>query len=128
MGSAEASRKELSARQTLAPCVTRRFQARERPGAAHARAIHEATAEFTKAGPDGTLVTEQVSLDIGNPGEAYVLIPPEIGYALQASGPPALNQRPDRLTLRFFHDTQHFALGTGPPLRRDAHNCSGWNR
>jgi hypothetical protein len=48
------------------------------------RAFHIATAEFTNLGPDGTLVTKEVSIRVGDPGEAYVLIPTEVGYDLQA--------------------------------------------
>lgn len=88
-----------------------------RPGcAATARAFHKATAEFTKLGPEGTLVTNKVSIRVGDPGEAYVCIPTEVGYALQAGSclahnSSALPKRPDRLALSYFHDTQHFALG-----------------
>ncbi|KAL5434963.1 hypothetical protein PMIN06_011231 [Paraphaeosphaeria minitans] len=83
--------------------------------AAAARAFHNATAEFTKLCPEGTLVTKEVSIRVGDPGEAYVCTPTEVGYALQAGGclahsPSALPKRLDRLTLSYFHDTQQFAL------------------
>ncbi|KAF1974044.1 hypothetical protein BU23DRAFT_579991 [Bimuria novae-zelandiae CBS 107.79] len=54
-----------------------------------ARALHNATAEFTELGPEGTLVTKDVSIRIGDPGEAYVCIPTEVGYALQADSSPS---------------------------------------
>jgi hypothetical protein len=83
---------------------------------AAARAFHNAIAEFTRLGPNGTLVTNEVSIRVGDSGEAYVCIPTEVGYALQAGSclvhdSSALPKRPDRLTLSYFHDTQHFALG-----------------
>lgn len=86
-----------------------------------ARAHHTATAKFTNLGPEGTPVTKEVSIQVGEPGDAYVLIPTEVGDALQAgnnlvnssSAPP---KRPDRLTLSYFHDTQHFALGNSSPF------------
>ncbi|KAF2444495.1 hypothetical protein P171DRAFT_432517 [Karstenula rhodostoma CBS 690.94] len=92
-------------------------------GAAAARAFHNATAEFTRLGPEGTLVTNKVSIRVGDPGEAYVCIPTEVGYALQAGGclahnSSALPKRPDRLTLSYFHDTQHFALDSSPGCPR----------
>ncbi|KAF1952282.1 hypothetical protein CC80DRAFT_363795, partial [Byssothecium circinans] len=74
------------------------------------RACHTATAEFSNLGPDGTLVTKEVSIEVGDPGEAYVLIPTEVGYALQAgsyltNSSSALPKRPDRLALSYFHDS-----------------------
>lgn len=82
--------------------------------AATSRAYHTAKAEFTSLGPEGTLVSREVTIQVGDPGEAYVLIPTEVGDALRtgsclanSSAPP---KRPDRLTLSYFHDTQHFAL------------------
>jgi hypothetical protein len=80
------------------------------------RACHIATAEFTNLRPDGTPVKKDVSIRVGDPGEAYVLIPTEVGYALQAgSCLSALPKRPDRFALSYFHDTQHFAFGNCPP-------------
>ena len=82
-----------------------------RPCRAAVRTFHHATGEFTKLGPEGTLVTEEVSIQVGDPGEAYVCIPTEVGYALQASGGAAHTKRPDRLAITYFHDTHHFAFG-----------------
>ncbi|KAH7399647.1 hypothetical protein BKA66DRAFT_452276 [Pyrenochaeta sp. MPI-SDFR-AT-0127] len=91
--------------------------------AAAARAFHNATAEFTKLGPEGTLVIKEVSIRVGDPGEAYICIPTEVGFALQASSclahiPSALPKRLDRLPLSYFHDTQHFALDSSPGCPR----------
>ncbi|KAH8686623.1 hypothetical protein GQ44DRAFT_780937 [Phaeosphaeriaceae sp. PMI808] len=87
------------------------------------RAFHDATAEFTKLGPEGTFVTKEVSIRVGDPGDAYICIPPEVGYALQASGcltnsPSALPKLLDRFALSYFHDTQHFALDLSPSCPR----------
>jgi hypothetical protein len=41
--------------------------------AAAARSFHNATAEFTKLGPEGILVTNKVSICVGDPGEAYIV-------------------------------------------------------
>ena len=86
-----------------------------------ARRTFHATGEFTYLGPEGTLVTKEISIRVGDPGEAYVCVPTEVGYALQASSyltknSSALPKRPDRLALSYFHDTQHFALGKVPPV------------
>lgn len=106
--------------RTVHTATARPFYAPRPFRAAIARACHTATAEFTNLWPDGTLVTKEVSIQVGNPGEAYVLIPTEIGYALQAGSYPSnssstLPKRPDRFALSYFHDTQHFALGKRPP-------------
>jgi hypothetical protein len=73
--------------------------------------FHNATGEFTKLGPEGKPVTNEISIAVGDPGEAYICIPTEVGYALQASSSSAPPKRPDRLALSYFHDTQHFAFG-----------------
>ncbi|KAF2864669.1 hypothetical protein BDV95DRAFT_508914 [Massariosphaeria phaeospora] len=106
-------------------CAPRAFRAAiGRPCyAAAARAFHAATAEFTNLGPEGTFVTKEVSIRVGDPGEAYVVIPTEVGYALQAGSclttrSSALPNRPDRFPLSYFHDTQHFALDTSSSCPR----------
>ncbi|KAF2702873.1 hypothetical protein K504DRAFT_444680 [Pleomassaria siparia CBS 279.74] len=91
--------------------------------AAAARAFHDATAKFTNLGPDGIIVTKEVPIQVGNPGEAYVCIPTEVGYALQASSclpnsSSPLPKRLDKLALSYFHDTQHFALDSSPGCPR----------
>ncbi|KAA8624400.1 hypothetical protein Ptr902_06803 [Pyrenophora tritici-repentis] len=53
-----------------------------RSRAAAARWYHSTTATFAKPSPEGTFVNKKVVIAIGDPGEAYVLIPAEIGYAL----------------------------------------------
>ncbi|KAF2788604.1 hypothetical protein K505DRAFT_314615 [Melanomma pulvis-pyrius CBS 109.77] len=88
-----------------------------------ARTFYHATAEFTKLGSGGTLVTEEVSIRVGDPEEAYICVPTEVGYALQASGPltnssSALSKRLDRFALTYFHDTRHFALDLSPGCPR----------
>jgi len=74
---------------------------------ASARAFHTATADFISHGPDGALITSKVSITIG---EAYVLIPPEVGRALYARN-LLINGSvsADRSALSYFHDSQHFA-------------------
>jgi hypothetical protein len=52
--------------------------------------------EFIKLCPEGTLVMKEVSIQIGDPGDTYVCIPTEVGYALQDSG---CHKRLDRLAL-----------------------------
>ncbi|EFQ91164.1 hypothetical protein PTT_12075 [Pyrenophora teres f. teres 0-1] len=94
-----------------------------RSRAAAARWCHSTTATFAKPSLEGIVVNKKVSIAIGDPGEAYVCIPAEIGYALQASRSLARNpstppNRPDRLALSYFHDTQHFALDSSPDCPR----------
>lgn len=84
------------------------------------RTCHIATGKFTNLESDGKLATKQVSIRVGDPGQTYVLIPTEVGFAVQASSclaktsSAALPEHPDRLALKYFHDTQHFALGNSP--------------
>lgn len=88
--------------------------------AARARACHSATADFVNYGAYGELVTDKVSIRIGDPGESYVMIPPEIGHALQAGSSlingPTVPHGCARYALSFFHDTQHFAHGKSAAL------------
>jgi hypothetical protein len=102
-------------------CAPRRLN--ERTCVAASRAFHKATAELTNLGPEGTLVKEEIPIRVGEPKEAYVCVPTEVGYALQAAGSrlsngssSARSKRPDRVPLTYFHDTQHFALGRCPAL------------
>ena len=82
---------------------------------ASARAFHTATADFINYGPDGALATSKVSIRIGDPGEAYVMIPPKVGRALQAgnllTNGSVLTNGSAKSALSYFHDTQHFAHG-----------------
>ncbi len=95
--------------------------------AVRARAFHSATADFVNYGVNGELVTRKVSIRIGDPGDSYVMIPPEIGHALQAGtsliNGPTLTNGCARYALNFFHDTQHFAHGKLAPLRRVYELC-----
>ena len=84
--------------------------------AATARALHTVTADFINHGPDGALVTNKVSIEIGDPGEAYVMIPPEVGRAFQAGSLLTNGSAPTngsaKCALNFFHDTQQSAHST----------------
>lgn len=79
------------------------------------RFYYKATADFTNYSSNGKLSTSEVSIRVGDPQEAYVMIPPEVGRALQAGGFLSNSSAPthisDRYALTFFHDTQHFAHG-----------------
>ena len=81
--------------------------------ALRARAFHVATAEFVNHGVNGELITRKVSIRIGDPGEFYVLVTPDVGRALQRKDSLSENFTPSKESaksaMRFFHDTQHFA-------------------
>lgn len=71
-------------------------------------------------GSDGTIVTKEVFIAMGDPGDAFVLIPAEIGFAIRGgsyltNGSISHSKRPDELALTYSHDTQHFALGNHLP-------------
>lgn len=81
-----------------------------------ARQFHRATAESSNYDSRGNLVTEKVPVIIGDPGEAYVLVYPEVGRALRAaaSQPHVSAVAPgieERCKLTFFHDSQYFGFG-----------------
>jgi len=85
----------------------------------HTRTCYAATGKFTNIGQVGIPINDDVSIMIGDKEEAYVLIPTEVGYALKAgiylsNNPSSFLKRPDRLALRYFHNTQSFALGKLP--------------
>ena len=79
-----------------------------------ARCFHRLTTDFITHDARGNLVTRKVPIIIGNLGEAYVLIDPEVGTALCAASPTAsasAASADDRCKLTFFHDSQHFGFG-----------------
>ncbi|PGH01823.1 hypothetical protein GX51_05003 [Blastomyces parvus] len=83
------------------------------------RHCHHATAQFIRQAPSGKIEKSQVRIQIGDPGNTYVLIPPEVGYAIQAArllghDLTSPGQARDRLKLTFYHDTQHFAHESSP--------------
>jgi hypothetical protein len=79
-----------------------------------ARYFHRVTAEFLNYDAQGKPVSTKVPAIIGNPGETYVLIYPEIGRALRAGSPryASASGVEERCKLTFFHDSQHFGFGT----------------
>lgn len=81
----------------------------------NARFFHTAIGTFVTLDSSGKPVTKEVKLSHGDPNESYVLIPPEIGYALQAGSVPSngmsLREDPEKHALTFFHETKTFAHG-----------------
>jgi hypothetical protein len=85
-----------------------------------ARFFHPAIGTFVALDSSGKPVKEEVKLIHGDPNESYVLIPPEIGYALQAGSVPSngipLVDDPEKHALTFYHATNTFANGKQPPI------------
>ena len=83
-----------------------------------ARFFHPAIGTFVTLDSSGKPVTEEVKLIHGDPNESYILIPPEIGYALHAGSVPSngtsLVDDPKKHALTFFHETKTFAHGKQP--------------
>ncbi|KAL4780179.1 hypothetical protein BJX76DRAFT_55392 [Aspergillus varians] len=78
------------------------------------RSFHKVTTDFSSYDAEGKLVTARVPIIVGDPGEAYVLIFPEIGRALSAANQSDTSSSTtstigDQCKLTFFHDSQHFA-------------------
>jgi hypothetical protein len=79
------------------------------------RSFHDDTAILINLGANGQLVTTQHPITIGEPHEAYVMIPVEVGRVFQAAA--ATQQSPSfgvrnsefKCPLWFFHETKHFA-------------------
>ncbi|KAL4738984.1 hypothetical protein BDV11DRAFT_126692 [Aspergillus similis] len=83
--------------------------------ACSARCFHRVTTDFINYDARGDLVVRKVPIIIGNPGEAYILIDPEVGSALRAASPFAsasASRAEDRCKLMFFHDSRHFGFGS----------------
>ncbi|WEW60541.1 hypothetical protein PRK78_006028 [Emydomyces testavorans] len=76
------------------------------------RCYHRAIAKFLTRNPNGELSTTEIPIKIGDPEEAYIMIPPAIGLAFQAGSLTDNFAVPtgiaDRHKLTFFHDTRHF--------------------
>ncbi|KAJ5731811.1 uncharacterized protein N7483_006319 [Penicillium malachiteum] len=84
-------------------------------GPRFARYFHLITTNFIDFDSRGNLASRKVSMIVGNPGETYVLIDPEVGTTIRAASPFASHsaagaERSCKLT--FFHDSQHFGFGS----------------
>ncbi|KAL4937076.1 hypothetical protein BDV06DRAFT_232810 [Aspergillus oleicola] len=85
---------------------------------APSRYFHRITTDFVHQNETGELVSRKVGCVIGNPGESYLLIEPEVGSALRAacltapgsaaSAPATKDQQNCQLT--FFHESLHFGF------------------
>ncbi|KAI0117925.1 hypothetical protein GGR51DRAFT_500553, partial [Nemania sp. FL0031] len=81
---------------------------------ASSRPFHHVSGDFVTKEPGNTrIVTRIIPMLIGNPEEAYVMVPAAIGQAMQAA---SINEKPrgqystiDRIPLIFHHRTRHFA-------------------
>lgn len=83
-------------------------------GGSTARLFHRITTEFITHDAKGSLVTERVPAIVGDPGEAYVLIPRSVGHAFRAAISNAVAVPADmegRCKLTFFPDSSHFGFG-----------------
>lgn len=80
------------------------------------RYLHRATGDFVNYDPKGSLSSTKVRILLGDPGETFVLIYPEIGHALHAGSlihtcSTSATRAEDRCKLTFFHDSPHFGFG-----------------
>ena len=88
------------------------------------RYLHRAAAEFTRHGVDGKLLTNTEDIWVGDPDDAFVMIPREVGdvfshflgrrsggLALDSATTGGSNVGNARLPLVFYHDTQCFVHG-----------------
>ncbi len=85
------------------------------------RGFHDVTATLVKLGDNGQCVTTQHTITVGEPNQAYVLIPVEVGRAFAAVAAAGMQQSSGfglgarnweiKRPLWFFHETRHFAHG-----------------
>lgn len=78
------------------------------------RHLYQASADFIRFGPNGKIEKSKVPIRVGDPESTFVMIPTDVGHALQARdllGQSSTAQTQDRSKLVSHHDTQHFANG-----------------
>lgn len=76
------------------------------------RNLYSKRAAFTAINAQGSPTTEQVDVWLGDPHEAYAIVPKHVGDALKAAcahGNPSITTNPDTYPLIFDHRTRHFA-------------------
>lgn len=87
---------------------------------------HQVTGEFSNYNTQGKLVTEKTFMVIGDPGETFVLIYPEIGRALCASdSASSITSTDGKCKLSFFHDSRHFGFGKSHTDSRVSNSFQG---
>lgn len=76
------------------------------------RSYHCKSADFTTVNAQGSPATEQVEVWLGEPHEAYVMVPKHVGRAIEAACAPYGNSAhiagPDTYPLIFDHKSRHF--------------------
>lgn len=78
------------------------------------RSYHETTAEFVTINTKGVPENRTVEISIGDPGESYIYVDPEVGHALklgvvQQIGPGVTRGLNDEMfPLVFNHRSRHF--------------------
>ncbi|KAL2367678.1 hypothetical protein BDBG_07062 [Blastomyces gilchristii SLH14081] len=72
------------------------------------RSLHTKLAEFITLDYKGSLVTQNVNVDLGHAHEAFTMLPKETGYAFRA-GIHSLARDSDQCPLTFYHDSRYFA-------------------
>ena len=75
-----------------------------------ARYFHRATADFLNYNSKGYLVTEKVSVIVGNPGKTYLLVYSEVGSVFRAAAKEFHISADvgETCKLASFHESQHF--------------------
>ncbi|KFY73344.1 hypothetical protein V499_06560 [Pseudogymnoascus sp. VKM F-103] len=86
--------------------------------AVNQRPHHTATARLITMSPQGTPITRQIKIWLGDLGSAYVMFDPEFSQAFQTDstlqGGDSTTQDPELIPLEFHHDTRHFARKSSP--------------
>ena len=72
------------------------------------RHYHVETAQFFARNPYGGIASSNIRVQMGSPGESYVMVPPEVGAAFKNH----IFSDTTMVKLTFFHDAQLFTHGT----------------
>ncbi|RCI07691.1 hypothetical protein L249_5671 [Ophiocordyceps polyrhachis-furcata BCC 54312] len=83
-----------------------------------AKAFHDAKAELVTLGAAGSLTTHKIDVFMGEPHETYVIFSKDIGFAIRSAiarqTGVCLSLDPEKVPLRFFHTSRHFAHAAIP--------------
>lgn len=83
------------------------------------RAIHDEKADIVSQDARGSLTTQELDISTNDPEDAYIfMLDKSVGFAMRSAmaKQTGVGQAwdPEKVSLAFFHDSQHFAHSTSP--------------
>ncbi|TQV90513.1 hypothetical protein IF1G_10836 [Cordyceps javanica] len=77
------------------------------------RTFHSAKADFITLNSRGSLISKQIDIFIGDPGQAFIIFNRDIGFAMKSSitqqAGISLSSDLEKVALTFFHESKYFA-------------------